>query len=56
MLGAGRQILLALISALPIFIGLSYFCICQFGSFSYRFANLRQSLILLWAISNGDEI
>jgi uncharacterized membrane protein len=27
MLGAGRQILLALISALPIFIGLAYFCV-----------------------------
>jgi hypothetical protein len=55
MLGAGRQILLALISSLPIFVGLAYFCVSQFGSFSWRFATLRESLIMLWATSNGDE-
>lgn len=55
MLGAGRQILMALISALPIFIGLAYFAVSQFGSFSWRFATLRGSLIMLWSTSNGDE-
>jgi hypothetical protein len=56
MLGAGRQILLALISSMPIFVGVAYFCMSLFGGYTGRFRSLEASLYQLWALSNGDEV
>ena len=55
MLGAGQIIIAALISALPIIVGIAFFCMTEFG-FVHRFSSLDQSIIMLWAIMNGDEL
>lgn len=52
---AGIVILVASVSVLPIMIGLSYFCMSIFG-LSWRFRDLSSSLIMLWALLNGDEV
>jgi len=52
---AGSMILRAGASALPIIIGLAYFAMSMFG-FSWRFATLPESVIMLWALLLGDEL
>jgi len=39
MLGAGQIIIAALISALPIIVGIAFFCMTEFG-FVHRFSSL----------------
>jgi hypothetical protein len=43
-IGSGRHIVMAFISVLPIFIGVAYFCVTIFGSFSWRFGSLRDAI------------
>ena len=52
---AGQVTLMAAISVVPMMIGLGYFCTCFFGM-SWRFKTLDGSVILLWALMNGDEV
>lgn len=55
MLGASQVIMVALISAVPIIVGIAFFCMTNFG-FCWRFNTLDKSIIMLWAIMNGDEV
>lgn len=55
MISAGKIILAALVSAIPIIVGLAFYCMTEFG-FVYRFASLDNSIIMLWALMNGDEL
>ena len=56
MLGAGRQILMVMISATPIFMGIAYFMMSAFGGDCYRFRSLDIALMQMWSLANGDEI
>lgn len=56
MASAGQVILIATISAIPIIVGTAYCCMGIFGSMSWRFYSLSESIIMLWAVGLGDEI
>ena len=56
MLGAGRQILMVMISATPIFMGIDYFMMSAFGGDCYRFRSLDIALMQMLSLANGDEI
>ena len=43
------------IAAMPIMLGLCFFCMSFFG-LCWRFNELDKSVIMLWAIWNGDEL
>ena len=55
MLSAGQIILAALVSAIPIIVGIAFYCMTEFG-FVWRFSSLDNSIIMLWSIMNGDEL
>ena len=55
MISAGRIILVAAMTSLPMIIGVAFFCCTQYGMF-WRFKSLDWGIIMLWASMNGDEI
>lgn len=55
MMGAGQTIIVALVSVFPIIVGVAFFCMTEFGMV-WRFNTLDKSIIMLWAIMNGDEL
>mmetsp|Transcript_7867 Transcript_7867/g.13191 ORF Transcript_7867/g.13191 Transcript_7867/m.13191 type:complete len:265 (-) Transcript_7867:555-1349(-) len=55
MISAGKIILLAVISSLPLIIGIAFMCLCQFGM-SWRFQTLSGALMQLISLMNGDEV
>ena len=50
-----NQIMKQFIASFPVFLGLTFFCMSYYGM-CWRFNDFDKSMIMLWAMWNGDEL